>query len=264
MAAVLTLDDLTPAMAKRRMMRTSNSGTPLDRCWPFALADGEVSYVGEPVALVLANDRYIAEDAAALVEVEYDVLPAAADCREAARADAPKVRREFPSNVVSSYRIAYGDVDAAFRGAAHVLREKFFIHRGAGHSIEGRGIVVECRKSDGSLTVWASTQKAHDLFNTLARLLGLDDNRLRVATPDVGGGFGPKLCVYAEDVAVVAAAKLLGRSVKWIEDRREHFLAAVQERDQHWSMEIAAAAEAAFSASAGACCTTSAPMRCRT
>jgi aerobic carbon-monoxide dehydrogenase large subunit len=239
--AVLTLDGLAQAMAKRRMVRTSNSGTPLDRCWAFALADGEVSYVGEPVAIVLAANRYLAEDAAARVEVTYDIVPAAADCRDAARADAPKVRREFPSNVISSYRIGYGDVDAAFRGAPHVLREKFFIHRGAAHSIEGRGILAEYRETDGSLTVWASTQKAHDLFNTLARLLGLDDNRLRVATPDVGGGFGPKLCVYAEDVAVAAAAKLLKRSVTWIEDRREHFLAAVQERDQHWEMEIAAA-----------------------
>src|SRR3984885_11984940 len=129
--AVLTLDDIAPVLAKRRMVRTSNSGTPLDRCWAFALADGEVSYVGEPVAIVLAKNRYLAEDAAARVEVTYDVLPTAADCREAARADAPKVRREFPSNVISSYRIAYGEVDAAFRGAPHSLREKFFIHRGA-------------------------------------------------------------------------------------------------------------------------------------
>jgi carbon-monoxide dehydrogenase large subunit len=223
----------------RRMMRTSNSGTPLDRCWAFALADGEVSYVGEPVAIVLAKNRYLAEDAAALVDVTYDVLPAAADCRDAARADAATVRREMPTNVVSSYRIGYGDPDAAFRTARHIFQQGFFIHRGGAHSIEGRGILVEYRKTDGSLVVWASTQKAHDLYNTLARLLGLDDNRLRVATPDVGGGFGPKLCVYAEDVAVAAAAKLLRRSVTWIEDRREHFLGAVQERDQHWSMEIA-------------------------
>src|SRR5215813_4607993 len=82
--AVLTLDDIAPAMARRRMVRTSNSGTPLDRCWAFALADGEVSYVGEPVALVLAKNRYIAEDAAALVEVTYDVLASAGDCRKAA------------------------------------------------------------------------------------------------------------------------------------------------------------------------------------
>jgi len=237
--AVLTLDDIAPAMAKRRMVRTSNSGTPLERCWAFALADGEVSYVGEPVALVLASSRYVAEDAAALVEVDYEVLASAADCRKAALADAPPVRREFPSNVISSYRLGFGDVEAAFRNAAHVFRESFWPHRGGSHSIEGRGIVAEHRKADGSLIVYASTQKAHDLFNTLASLLGLDENRLRVATPDVGGGFGPKLCVYAEDVAVVAAAKLLGRSVKWVEDRREHFLNAVQERDQHWSMEIA-------------------------
>jgi aerobic carbon-monoxide dehydrogenase large subunit len=237
--AVLTLDDLAPVMAKRRMIRTSNSGTALDRCWAFALADGEASYVGEPVAIVLAKSRYIAEDAAALVEVDYDVMPSAADCRKAAAAGAPPVRREVSSNVISSYKVAFGDADAAFRAAAHVVRESFWPHRGAGHSIEGRGIAVEYGKAGDTLTVFASTQKAHDLRNTLASVLGLDDNWLRVATPDVGGGFGPKLCVYAEDVAVVAAAKLLGRSVKWIEDRREHFLGAVQERDQHWSIEMA-------------------------
>jgi carbon-monoxide dehydrogenase large subunit len=181
----------------------------------------------------------VAEDAAALVEVDYEVLASAADCRKAALADAPLVRREVSSNVISSYRLGYGDIDAAFRDAAHIFRESFWPHRGGAHSIEGRGIAVECRKSDDSLIVYASTQKAHDLFNTLASVLGLDENRLRVATPDVGGGFGPKLCVYAEDVAVVASAKMFGRSVKWIEDRREHFLGAVQERDQHWSMEIA-------------------------
>ena len=238
-AAVLSFDDIVPVLAKRRMVRTSNSGTPLDRCWPFALAPGEVSYVGEPVALVLARDRYVAEDAVAQVAVDYDVLPGAADCRMAAQPGAPLVRRELSSNVAFSLKIGYGDVEAAFAAAAHVIREGFWPHRGAGHSIEGRGIAVEYRKADGAMTVHASTQKAHDLFNALVALLGLDENRLRVATPDVGGGFGPKLCVYAEDVAVTAAAKLLGRSIKWTEDRREHFLGAVQERDQHWSMEMA-------------------------
>jgi carbon-monoxide dehydrogenase large subunit len=237
--AVLTLDDLAPVMARRRMVRTSNSGTRLDRCWAFALADGEVSYVGEPVAIVLAVNRYVAEDAAALVEVDYEVLPSAGDCRKAALADAAPVRREVSSNVISSYRLGYGDIDGAFANAAHIFCDSFWPHRGAAHSIEGRGIAVEYRRADSSLIVYASTQKAHDLLNTLASSLGIDENRLRVATPDIGGGFGPKLCVYAEDVAVAASAKLIGRSVKWIEDRREHFLGAVQERDQHWSMEIA-------------------------
>ena len=111
------------------------------------------------------------------------------------------------------------------------------------HPIEGRGILAEYRASDDGITVWASTQKAHDLFQSLTALMGLDESRLRVATPDVGGGFGPKLCVYPEDIAVVAAAKLLRRSIKWIEDRREHFTNAAQERDQYWSLDIAVDAD---------------------
>jgi carbon-monoxide dehydrogenase large subunit len=237
--AVLALADLAPVMKQRRMMRVSNSGTKLDQSWPFALADGEVSFVGEPVAIVVANDRYAAEDAAALVAVDYDLLPAATDGRTAARG--PAVRRELASNQVISYTVGYGDAAAAFAKAPHVVHEDLWIHRGAAHSIEGRGIIAQI--SDRETQVWASTQKAHDLRSALADYIDLDDSRLRVATPDVGGGFGPKLCVYPEDVAVVAAATLLRRSVKWIEDRREHFTNAAQERDQFWSIELAADAD---------------------
>jgi carbon-monoxide dehydrogenase large subunit len=236
--AVLTLDDLALVMKQRRMMRTSNSGTTLDQSWPFALADGEVSFVGEPVAIVVASDRYIAEDAALLVEADYDVLPAATDCRVER---APAVRRELNSNQVIAYKVAYGDVDKAFAKAAHVVHEDLWVHRGAAHSMEGRGILAQI--SGPETVIWASTQKAHDLRNALADYVALDESRLRVATPDVGGGFGPKLCVYPEDVATVAAATLLRRSVKWIEDRREHFTNAAQERDQYWSIELAADAD---------------------
>ena len=237
--AVLTLDDLAPVMAWRRMLRHSNSGTPLDRLWSFALADGEVSYVGEAVAIVVADDRYAAEDAAAQVEVDYEPLPAVADCRQAAAPDAPAVRRELNSNIVSTFKVAYGDATAAFAKAAHVFHEELWQHRGAAHPIEGRGLIAEVRHDGSGMTVWASTQKAHDLFQALTSLLDFDESRLRVATPDVGGGFGPKLCVYPEDIAVVAAAKLIGRSIKWVEDRREHFTNAAQERDQYWSVDIA-------------------------
>ncbi len=233
--AVLTLDDLVPAMKQRRMLRVSNSGTKLDRSWPFVLADGEVSFVGEPVAIVIAADRYVAEDAAMLVTVDYDVRPAAIDCRDTR---APAVRRELNSNEVIAYKVAYGDVEAAFAKAAHVVHEDLWIHRGAAHSMEGRGILAQI--ADRETTIWASTQKAHDLRTAFADYVVLDESRLRVATPDVGGGFGPKLCVYPEDVAVVAAATLLRRSVKWIEDRREHFTNAAQERDQYWAIELAA------------------------
>src|SRR5215470_15446972 len=188
--AVLTLDDLAPVLAKRRMLRHSNSGTPLDRYWSFALADGEVSYVGEAVAIVLADSRYLAEDAAALVAVDYDVLPAVSDCRASVAAGSPAVRRELNSNIAATYKVAYGDAGAAFAKAAHVFHEELWQHRGAAHPIEGRGTIAEWRSDDDTMTVWASTQKAHDLFQSLTALLDFDESRLRVATPDVGGGFG--------------------------------------------------------------------------
>jgi aerobic carbon-monoxide dehydrogenase large subunit len=239
--AVLTLDDLAEVMVHRRMVRHSNSSMPLDKAWMFALADGEVSYVGEPVAMVLASDRYIAEDAAALVAVDYEVLPPVADVRHAA--SGPLVRRELTSNVIAVYKVGFGDTDAAFLNAAHVFRQELWQHRGGAHSIETRGVIAEVRPSDGGVTVHASTQKAHDLHQTLTSLMDFDHG-LRVAAPDIGGGFGAKLCVYSEDVAVVAAARLLNRSVKWIEDRHEYFTGAVHERDQYWEIEVAADAEA--------------------
>jgi carbon-monoxide dehydrogenase large subunit len=192
--AVLTLDDLAPVLAKRRMLRHSNSGAPLDRYWSFALADGEVSFVGEPAAIVLAESRYVAEDAAAMVAVDYDVLASVGDARRAIEPTAPAVRRELNTNIAAAYKIAYGDIDAAFAAAAYVFHEDLWQHRGGAHPIEGRGILAEWRED--SMTVWASTQKAHDLFQSLTALLDFDESRLRVATPDVGGGFGPKLCVY--------------------------------------------------------------------
>ena len=220
----------------RRMVRHSNSGMPLDKAWPFALADGEVCYVGEPVALVVADDRYIAEDAAALVAVDYDTLPFVADVRSAK--DSPPIRRELSSNVITTYKVEFGDTDAAFAKAAHVFKQELWQHRGAAHSIEARGLLAEVRAADGGITVHASTQKAHDLQQTLTTLMDFDQS-LRVVAPDIGGGFGAKLCVYSEDVAVVAAAKLLNRSLKWTEDRREYFTNAVHERDQYWHLEIA-------------------------
>jgi carbon-monoxide dehydrogenase large subunit len=134
-------------------------------------------------------------------------------------------------------------VNAAFAKAAHVFKQELWQHRGAAHSIEARGILAEVRLADGGITVHASTQKAHDLQQSLTTLMDFDQS-LRVVAPDIGGGFGAKLCVYSEDVAVVAAAKLLRRSLKWTEDRREYFTNAVHERDQYWSLEIAVDAEA--------------------
>ena len=241
--AVLTLDDLAPVMAQRRMLRHSNSGTPLDGVWAFALADGEVSYVGEAVALVVADDRYLAEDAAALVEIDYETLPAAADCRKAARPDAPAVRRELKSNVIASYRVAYGDAEAAFGKAAHVLHEDFWQHRGAAHSIEGRGILVDFRGADDSLTIWASTQKAHDLRQSLTVLLDIDESRLRVAAPDIG----PVGFAFEEDrehacLRLVASTRANGAAHRNVFDR-ELLLSAEFEEARRIARELTAAGE---------------------
>jgi aerobic carbon-monoxide dehydrogenase large subunit len=237
--AILMLDDLAPVMRHRRMKRHSNSGAALDMVWPFALADREVSYVGEAVAIVIGESRYVAEDAAALVQVDYDELAAAIDCRSSSENASPRVRSALTSNLVASYRVGYGNVDEAFARAMHIFHDEIRQSRGSAHPIEGRGIVAEYRRADDSLQVSASTQKAHDLKNTIASLLGLPDSKIRVVTPDVGGGFGSKLCVYSEDIAVAASAKLLKRSIKWVEDRHEHFTNAVQEREQIWSLAIA-------------------------
>ncbi|MEA2980521.1 MAG: aerobic carbon-monoxide dehydrogenase large subunit, partial [Alphaproteobacteria bacterium] len=172
--AVLTLDDIAKVMVLRRMMRHSNSGMPLDKAWPFALADGEVSYVGEPVAMVIADDRYIAEDAAALVAVDYETLPFVADVRTAK--DAKPIRRELSTNVITTYKVEFGDVGAAFAKAAHVFKQELWQHRGAAHSIEARGLLAELRQTDGGITVHASTQKAHDLQQSLTALMDFDQS----------------------------------------------------------------------------------------
>ena len=242
--AILTIEDLMPVLADARMPLGAGTSDQRNSSTPFVLAKGEVAYVGEAVALVVADNRYLAEDAAALVEIDYENLDVVSDAREAMRPESPKVRRELASNILNSFSVGYGDVAEAFTAAAHVVRDELWQHRGCGQSIEGRGVLVEPRSADGSLCIWSSTQMPNDLFNMLAQVLGMDDTLLRVITPDIGGGFGPKYCIYPEEVAVAAAARLLGRKLKWIEDRRETFISSIQERDQYWTVEVAVDAKA--------------------
>jgi carbon-monoxide dehydrogenase large subunit len=204
-----------------------------------ALARGEVCYVGEPVAVVVADTRYLAEDAAAAVIVQYDVLPAVADCRGAAEGGAPPAHTDLSSNVVSTFRLAYGETDAAFVAAAHVFAETLWQHRGGGMAMETRAVLAQHDPVCDLLTVWSGTQTPHIGRRTLADLLGRDLQSIRMIAPDVGGGFGPKAIFYSEEAVIPAAALRLGRPVKWIEDRREHFLCATQERDQYWDLAIA-------------------------
>ncbi len=237
--AVLALADLRPYLKGDRLVVGLPSASYRQQADRPVLADDEVVHVGEPIAVVIADNRYIAEDAAALVDVTYEPLQAVADCRDALAINAPRVHRAAPHNLLASFDMGYGDIDAAFAGEALVFRESIWQHRGGGHSIEGRGNVAVYSNVEDRITLWSSTQLPHAAMRLLCDLLGRDENGVRVITPDVGGGFGPKLVFYPEDAVVCAAALALGRPVKWIEDRREHFVASTQERDQYWDVSIA-------------------------
>ena len=242
--AVYTAADLTPHLKLDRLIVGLPSPTYRQDVNRPVLAQDEVVHVGEPVAIVLAKNRYVAEDAAALVDVEYEALPAVADARRALDPGSPPVHRGAPHNLLAEFEVAYGDVDAAFARAPHVFTEELWQHRGGGHSLEARGAVAHYDSAEDRLTLWSSTQTPHTAMRLLSDMLGWDETRLRVVTPDVGGGFGPKLIFYPEDVAVALGALLSGRAVKWIEDRREHFVATTQERDQFWTIAIAVDANA--------------------
>jgi carbon-monoxide dehydrogenase large subunit len=205
---------------------------------PFILAGKEVSYVGEAIALVVADKRYIAEDALALIDVDIQELPVVSDCRTALADGAPVAHIHRKTNLLIDFMQSYGDADRAVEQAPHRLTVSLKQHRGGAHPIEGRGLVASHDPITDVLTVWSSTQLAHEARFFIMKLLGLDENRIRVVTPDVGGGFGAKFILYPEEVAISAAALLLQRPVKWIEDRREHFMSAIQERDQYWDVEV--------------------------
>ncbi|MEI6300107.1 MAG: xanthine dehydrogenase family protein molybdopterin-binding subunit [Betaproteobacteria bacterium] len=207
------------------------------------LAIDEVTYVGEPVAAVIAETKYQAEDACAEIVAEYDILPAVTDCESALKVGGATVHRSLSHNVVAKFDMKFGDVELAFRTACRILSANFNQARGGGHSIECRGNVALYDPIQEHLTVWSSTQTPHASMRMLAELLGCDEQHVRVITPDVGGAFGPKLVFYSEELIVAVAARMLGRPVKWIESRGEHFISATQEREQVWKMEVAVASD---------------------
>lgn len=237
--AVLTAAELAPLLTDLRLPIAFPEGQLPPDVMPFALVRDEALHVGEPVAIVVASSRRVAEDAAERVVVEYDPLPAVTDPRAALDAGAEHACSTADGNLFKRFRVAFGDVDAAFAGAQAVVAERFRLHRGGGSPMETRGVVARHCSASGELTVWSSTQMPHELRHTLAERLSLPEDRVRVVTPDVGGGFGTKYLVYPEEVAVAAAAKALDATVTWTEDRQEHFVSAIQERDQHWSVEMA-------------------------
>ena len=207
------------------------------------LAREIVRCVGEPVALVVAKSRYDAEDGLERIVVDYDPLPVAAELEASAHLDAPMVH-DVPGNVAAEVRQVNGDYDAAKENADVVIARRFRYEHGLAQPIETRGIVARWDTKAEHLTVWAATQAPTSLHGGLAQLMGLSAHQIRVVAPFVGGGFGSKLLMYyPEELMLPWAARELGASLKWIEDRAEHFFATSQERGQIHDAEIALSRE---------------------
>lgn len=201
------------------------------------LAQDKVFFVGHPVAVVVATDRYIARDAADLVMVDYEDLPAVVDV-EAAAQGGPVIHDGFGDNIAYKLTAGEGDIDAALAGSDRVIKQRIVHQRLAPIAMEPRGVLARYFPGEGDLTVWSSTQIPHLLRTQLAIMLGFPENKLRVITPEVGGGFGSKLNVYAEEALLGWLAIQLGKPVKWMEGRRENIQATIHGRGQVGYIEI--------------------------
>jgi len=212
-----------------------------------ALAEGKVRFYGDPVAVVIADDRYTARDAKDLIEVDYEPLPAAIDIEKAMQPGAALLYEEFGTNVAFSMNPPTDEIDKVFEqtlaDGGIVVKQRMVNQRVAPVPMETRGVVAEYRKSDKTLTVWSSSQIPHLLRNILGALVGLPQHQVRVIVPEVGGGFGCKLNIYPEEMVAAFATMKLGHPVKWIEDRSENLAATIHGRDQVDYVEVAATKE---------------------
>lgn len=208
--------------------------------WP-ALADGEVRYVGEAVAVVVADNRYCAEDGAELVEVEYEQLPAVADAEQSLAADAPRVHDNLPDNVLFRVHVGAANDAPAFDDDDLIrVRGRFRHPRVTGLALENRGVLAHFQSATGELVVWSSTQIPHLLRDALAECLDFPASNLRVIAPDVGGAFGIKMQAFPEELLAAFLAHTLRRPIKWVEDRIENLQASVHARDVAVDAELAA------------------------
>ena len=203
------------------------------------LALDRTRYVGEAVALVVAADRHLAEDAAEQIRVEWESLAVVSDVEKALEPESPLVHEELGNNIIGQLEVEKGDVDSVFASAPHSLEHRFKHHRYSAMPLECRGAVADYDERTDSLTIWSSTQMSHLVRNLVAELLGLPQARVRAIAPDVGGGFGCKALVYPEEILVAHLARTLKRPVKWVEDRSEHFISTIHARDQLHDAEVA-------------------------
>ncbi len=236
--AVLTGDDIAEVPGPLSIGEVELPNLKLPKHYPLAV--GKVRHVGEPVAAVVATDRYAARDALELITAEYDPLPAVVDAEKALESGATAVHEEWHDNLAYTFEVTAGDIDKAFREAAVTIRQRILNQRLVPMAMEARGVVAYYHAANRSLELWSSTQIPHILRTHLANQLRLPENRVRVIAPEVGGGFGSKLNVYAEEALVAYLAMRLRRPVKWAEDRRENFMVTIHGRDQIQDVELAA------------------------
>ena len=244
--AVFTAQDLNPT-AREQWYTLIGKDVP-DTPRP-PLAEGEVRFVGDPVALVVADDRYIAEDAAELVVVEYEPLPPVVDYATG-RDSGELVHEGFPRNIACELAGLPVEDLPVFGEAAFTVRETIHQQAYAAVPIETRGLVAEWSPTTGEMTIWAATQSPHEVRLFCARLLGLDEHRVRVVMRDTGGGFGQKVLPLREEICVMLASVRVPGPLKWIEDRRENLLAAGQARHEHADARIAFDADGTILATA--------------
>ncbi|MEI7761394.1 MAG: xanthine dehydrogenase family protein molybdopterin-binding subunit [Thermoleophilia bacterium] len=218
----------------------------LRRTPQFALATGRVRFVGEPIALVLARSRGEAEDGAELIAPDYDPLPAVSDAESALEPDAPVLHPELGSNVVYRETTTYGEPAAAFLNADHVVSLRLQHNRYSACPLETRGCAARWDPAVGELTFWSSTQSPHLLRRRLSGATGIAEARIRVLVPDVGGGFGQKIPLHPEELAVALAARRTRRPVIWLEDRYENLVGAPQAKEQTIDLELALSADGTF------------------
>jgi carbon-monoxide dehydrogenase large subunit len=204
------------------------------------LAQDRVYYQGHPVAVVVATDRYIARDAADRVEIDYEPLPAVTDVEKALEAGAPPVHPEWPDNVSFTFHQEGGETDKAFAEAEVVVKQRIVSQRLIPVAMETRGVIADWRSGDRNLTLHSSTQIPHLMRMLVAGILGMAENHLRVITPEVGGGFGSKLNVYAEEALMAFIAMKINKPVKWVESRRENFQCTIHGRGHVDYYELAA------------------------
>jgi aerobic carbon-monoxide dehydrogenase large subunit len=204
------------------------------------LATDRVYLVGHPVAVVVATDRYVARDAADLIEVDYEVTQAVADPEKALAPGAPAVHPQWPDNTAFTFHQEGGEVDAAFAEADVIVKERIISQRLVPMAMETRGVVADFKAGDRALTLWTSTQVPHLVRTLVAAMLGLEENRVRVVAPEVGGGFGSKLNIYAEEALMGFVSMKINKPVKWIESRRENFTCTIHGRGHVDFYELAA------------------------